>query len=124
MRIQDPDTVRQELSKSDPIFASTPIWESQASEFLGLRAVEHVISTSLCEFIWHPSFPQDSTPVGQFLEGLSKSLAISGRRSESAWIVLTLRGINALAGAELASSQVDSAVQPGTQHPSTTNESI
>ena len=111
MGIQDPDTVRQELSKSDPIFASTPIWESQASEFLRLRAVQHVISTSLCELIWHPFFPQDSTPVGQFLEGVSKSLTISGRRSESAWRVLTLRGINALAGAGMASSQVDSAVQ-------------
>lgn len=110
MGIQDPDTVRQELSKLDPIFASTPIWDSQVSEFLRLRAVQHVISTSLCEFIWHPFFPQDSTPVGQFLEGVSKSLSTSGRRSESAWRVLTIRGIKALAGVGTASHQVDSAV--------------
>ena len=110
MGIQDPDTVRQELSKLDPIFASTPIWDSQASEFLRLRAVQHVISTSLCDIIWHPFFPQDSTPVGHFLEGVSNSLSISGTRSESAWRVLTLRGIKALAGVGMASRQVDSAV--------------
>ena len=107
---QDPDSVRQELSKLDPIFASTPIWESQASEFLRLRAVQHVISSSLCNFIWHPFFPQDSPPVGKFLEGISKSLAVSSRRSESAWRVLTLRGIDALGGAGMASRQADSTV--------------
>ena len=108
---QDPDTVRQELSKLNPIFASTPIWESQASEFLRLKAVQHVISSSLCNFIWHPFFPQDSAPVSQFLEEVSKSLAVSSRRSESAWRVLTLRGIDALAGAGMASRQADSTVQ-------------
>ena len=48
--------------------------------------------------------------MGQFLEGVSKSLAVSSRRSESAWRVLTLRGIDALAGAGMASRQADSTV--------------
>ena len=46
----------------------------------------------------------------QFLEAISKSLSISGGRSESAWRVLTLRGINALAAAGMVSLQVDSTV--------------
>ena len=87
-----------------------PIWGTQASEFLRLRAVQHVISTSLCDFIWHPFFPQETPPVGQFLEAVSKSLSVSGRQSESAWRVLTLRGINALAGAGTVARQVKSAV--------------
>ena len=87
-----------------------PIWETPVSEFLRLRAVQHVVSTSLCDCIWHPFFPQDSPPVSQFLEAVSKSLSVSGGRSESAWRVLTLRGINALAGARMASRQVDSTV--------------
>ena len=88
-----------------------PIWETQASEFLRLKAIQHVISSSLCDFIWHPFFPQESTPVGQILEDISKSLYVSGGRSESAWRVLTLRGINALDGAGMASRQVNSTVQ-------------
>ena len=99
--------MREELSKLNPIFASTPIWESQASEFLRLRAVQHVISTSVCDFIWQPFFPQDDPLVGQFLEAVSKSLSVSGKHSESPWRVLTLRGINALADAGMASRQVD-----------------
>ena len=49
--------------------------------------------------------------MGQFLEGVSKSLAVSSRRSESVWRVLTLRGIDALAGAGMASRQADSTVR-------------
>ncbi len=45
--------------------------------------------------------------MGQFLEAVSKSLSVSGGRSESAWRVLTLRGINALAGTGMALRQVD-----------------
>ena len=48
--------------------------------------------------------------MGQFLEGISKSLAVSSRRSESVWRVLTLRGIDVLAGAGMASRQADSTV--------------
>ena len=48
--------------------------------------------------------------MGQFLEAVSKSLSVSGGRSESAWRVLTLRGINALAAAGTASRQVESTV--------------
>lgn len=48
--------------------------------------------------------------MGQFLERVSKSLAVSNRRSESVWRVLTLRGIDALAGAGMASRQADPTV--------------
>lgn len=44
------------------------------------------------------------------MEDVSKSLAVSSRRSESAWRVLTLRGIDTLAGAGMASRQADSTV--------------
>ena len=102
------------MSKLDPIFKSTPIWESEVSEFLRLGGVRHVISVSLCNSIWHPFFPQDDLPdhkgVGQFLEAVSKSLSVSGGRSESAWRVLALRGINALGGAGMAARQVESMV--------------
>ena len=98
----------------DPIFKSTPIWESEVSEFLRVRGVRHVISVSLCSSIWHPFFPQDGLPdhkgVGQFLEAVSESLSVSGGRSESAWRVLTLRGIDARGGAVMASRQVESTV--------------
>ena len=43
----------------------------------------------------------------QFLEAVSKSLSVSGGRSESVWRVLTLRGISALAAAGTASGQID-----------------
>ena len=46
----------------------------------------------------------------QFLEAMSKSLSISGGRSESAWRVLTLRGINDVAAPGMVSLQVDSTV--------------
>ena len=112
--IQKPEAVHHELSQLDPIFTSTPIWESEVSEFLRLRDVQHVISTGLCDFIWYPLFPRDDLldykGAGQFLEAVSKSLSISGGRSESAWRVLTLRGIAALGGAEMAERQVESMV--------------
>jgi len=84
----------------NPIFDSTPIWQTEISEFLRLRGVQHVISVCLCDFIWRPFFPRNSLPnndvVGPFLEEVSKSLSQSGGRSESAWRVLTLRGIDDL----------------------------
>ena len=46
----------------------------------------------------------------QFLEAMSKSLSIPGGRSESAWRVLTLRGINDVAAPGMVSLQVDSTV--------------
>ncbi|KAL8670545.1 MAG: hypothetical protein Q9168_004924 [Polycauliona sp. 1 TL-2023] len=112
--IENPEAVHHELSQLDPIFTSTPIWESEVSEFLRLKNVQHVISTGLCDFIWYPLFPQDDLldykGAGQFLEAVSKSLSVSGGRSESAWRVLTLRGIAALDGAEMAERQVESMV--------------
>lgn len=112
--IQNPEAVHNELSQLDPIFTSTPIWESEVSEFLRLKDVQHVISTGLCDFIWYPLFPQDDLldykGTGQFLEAVSKSLSVSGGRSESAWRALTLRGIAALGGAEMAERQVESMV--------------
>ena len=97
---QNPEAVHQELSKLNPIFDSTPILQTEISEFLRLREVQHIISVCLCDFIWRPFFPRDSLPnndvVGPFLEEVSKSLSQSGGRSESAWRVLTLRGIDDL----------------------------
>ncbi|CAO1596637.1 hypothetical protein XANCAGTX0491_000471 [Xanthoria calcicola] len=97
-----PEAVHQELSKLSPIFESTPIWQSEISEFLRLRHVRHVISTCLSDFIWQPFFPQNCLPnrevVSPFLEAVSNSLSASGGRSESAWRVLTLRGIDDLGG--------------------------
>ena len=84
----------------NPIFDSTPIWQTEISEFLRLKDVQHVISVCLCDFIWRPFFPQDNLPnndvVGPFLEEVSKSLSQSGGRSESAWRALTLRGVDDL----------------------------
>ncbi|KAL9012462.1 MAG: hypothetical protein Q9173_002778 [Seirophora scorigena] len=98
--LNHPEAVHQDLSKLSPIFESTPIWQSEISEFLRLRYVQHVISIGLCDFTWQPFFPQDSLPngegVGPFLEAVSNSLSATGGRSESAWRVLTLRGINDL----------------------------
>ena len=48
--------------------------------------------------------------MGQFLEAVSESLSVPGGRSESAWRVLTLRGIDARGGAVMASRQVESTV--------------
>lgn len=80
-----------------------------------MRDVQHVISICLCGCIWQPFFPQDSLPnrqgVGQFLEAVSESLAARGGQSESAWRVLTLRGIDALGGSIIESSPVESTVQ-------------
>ena len=83
----------------NPIFDLTPIWQAETSDFLRMRDVQHVISVCLCDFIWRPFFPRDSLPndvVGSFLEEVSESLSRSGGRSESAWRVLTLRGIDDL----------------------------
>ncbi len=91
------------------------VWESEVSQFLRVKAVQHVISTGLCEFIWHPFFPQNALPNhpgwSQFLEDMSKSLSASGGRSESAWRALSLRGIAALGGTARESRQVESMVQ-------------
>ncbi|KAL8877002.1 MAG: hypothetical protein Q9198_004899 [Flavoplaca austrocitrina] len=99
---QHPEAVHQDLSKLSPIFESTPIWQSEISEFVRLRHVRHVISTCLCDFIWQPFFPQNCLPnrevVSPFLEAVSNSLSVSGGRGESAWRVLTLRGIDDLGG--------------------------
>ena len=113
--IQDPEAIHQDLRKLNPIFNFTPTWQTQISEFLRVRDVRHVISICLCGCIWQPFFPQNSLPnrqgVGQFLEGVSESLAARGGRSESAWRVLTLRGIDALGGSIIESSPVESTVQ-------------
>ncbi|KAI4117371.1 MAG: hypothetical protein LQ345_002383 [Seirophora villosa] len=95
-----PEVFHQDLSKLSPIFESTPIWQSEISKFLRSRQVQHVISNGLCDFAWQPFLPQDSLlngeAVGPFLEAVSNSLSATGGRSESAWRVLTLRGINDL----------------------------
>ena len=110
--IQNPEAVHRELSKLDPIFSAMPVWESEASQFLRVRAVQHVISTGLCEFIWHPFFPQKALPNHpHFLEDMSKSLSALGGRSESAWRALSLRGIAALGGTAMESRQAESMVQ-------------
>ncbi|KAI4263849.1 MAG: hypothetical protein L6R42_001021 [Xanthoria sp. 1 TBL-2021] len=97
-----PEAVQQDLSKLSPIFDSTPIWQTEISDFLRLKDVQHVISTCLCDFIWQPFPLQENLPnrevVGPFLEAVSNSLSASGGRSESAWRVLTLRGIDDLGG--------------------------
>ena len=49
--------------------------------------------------------------MNQFLEVVSELLAARGGRSESAWRVLTLRGIKALGGSITESSPVESTVQ-------------
>ena len=68
----------------------------------------------MCDFIWHPFFPQDTLPnhpgCSQFLEAVSKSLSVLGGRSESIWRVLTLRGIDGLGGALMESHQAESTV--------------
>ncbi len=91
------------------------VWESEVSQFLRVKAVQHVISTGLCEFIWHPFFPQNALPShpgwSHFLEDMSKSLSALGGRSESAWRALSLRGIAALGGTAMESCQVESMVQ-------------
>lgn len=98
--MQNPEAVHQELNKLNPIFDPTPIWQTEISEFLRLRDVQHVISICLYDFIWRPFFPRDSLPnndmVGPFLEEVSESLSQLGGRSESAWRILTLRGIDNL----------------------------
>ncbi|KAL8963111.1 MAG: hypothetical protein Q9193_000585 [Seirophora villosa] len=95
-----PEAVHQDLSKLSPIFESAPIWQSEISKFLRSRQVQHVISTGLSDFAWQPFLPQDSLPngqaVGSLLEAVSNSLSATGGRSESAWRILTLRGINDL----------------------------
>ena len=97
---QDPEAVNLELSRLDPIFDSTPIWQSESSEFLRLRNIQHIISGCLCDFIWRPFFPRDSPTKNEavipFLEEVSKSLSQSGGRSESVWRALCLRGIEDL----------------------------
>ena len=49
--------------------------------------------------------------MGQFLEAVSESLSAGGGRGESAWRVLTLRGIDALGGSVIESSPIESTVQ-------------
>ena len=79
-----------------------PIGQTEVSEFLRLRNVEHVISTSLCDFIWQPFFTENIHTsdqfqgVRQFLDLISKSLSAKGGRRECVWRALTLQGIDAL----------------------------
>jgi len=114
VEFQSPESVQKELREFNPIFESTPIWQTEVSEFLRMKDVQHVISSHICEILWQP-FCLHKTPsnkeVDKFLEAASRSLSTVGGRSESAWRVLTLRAISDLYGsASAGSSQASSAV--------------
>ena len=110
--MKNPEAAQKELSKLDTIFDSTPIWQTEVSEFIRLRNVQYVICSHLCDSIWQSFFLQGGVPnglgVSHFLDSVSKSLSALGGRSESAWRVLTLRAIEANDGSLIAPSQVES----------------
>ena len=112
---QNPEATHQELRQMNPIFHSMPIWQTETSEFLRVRNVQHVISTALCDYVWQPFFPINCVPnnhrESRFLDELSKSLSVLGEKSESLWRVLTLRGIDNLVDDDLESRQSESTVK-------------
>lgn len=77
-----------------------PLWQTEVADFMRIRAVQHVISCHLCNELWQPFGPQSLSTsnryLGDFLETVSKSLSRLEGRCESAWRVLTLRGIAGL----------------------------
>lgn len=99
----------------NPIFRWTPIWQTETSEFLRLRDVEHVISTSLCDHIWQSFYPINPLGVesrlNQFLKDVSKSLSAFNEQSEAVWRSLTLRSVHALSDADMKSRQLEFTVQ-------------
>ncbi|KAL9131079.1 MAG: hypothetical protein Q9217_000902 [Psora testacea] len=115
--INHPETVEDELNRLSSIFHPPPIWNSGISVFLRVMDAQHIISTSLCNYVWQPFLPESNIRenhqgVSHYLTKVSNALSATGGRKETVWRVLTLRGIDALGDYPTESSrQVDSCVQ-------------
>lgn len=81
------------------MFNSIPISETQESADLRIAHARRVISATIIRIVWQP-FSSERTSendgIAVILEEISKTLAIEGGRSESAWRALTFRGLHGL----------------------------
>lgn len=94
------DFLKKELRERTLMFESESFLQTESADFVRSQIARSFISKCICNRIWQPFLTEgsfaDHKAMNEFLERLSQNLLASDGRGESAWRVLTLRGIDAL----------------------------